>query len=79
MANQPWFKKGRIGRGLEGFKSSPERIALPFKVISQAYNGHTSWYLADSQGYKLVQMTLRGNSKQRRQQARAIERYLNEA
>lgn len=73
MARQPWFKKGRIGRGLEALKGSPERIDTPFKVSGD----YGYWYLTDSKGYKLVQLALKGNSKQRRQQRRAIERYLN--
>ena len=66
----PWWKQGRIGRCLESLQASEED---GFRIIKRDYG----WLLVERDGKSYVHLTLRGNSKQRRQQIRAILRYIN--
>lgn len=65
-----WWKRGRIGRGLESLRVSEED---GFRIIKRDYG----WLLVERDGKSYIHLTLRGNSKQRRQQIRAILRYIN--
>lgn len=63
-----WWLKGRIGSLLEGL---PEEGSGPFYITGR-YN-----HVRGAKGQGYVGLCLRGNSKQRRQQRRAVLRYLN--
>lgn len=63
---KPWWKQGRIGGILTAMRED--------EVSVQAID-RTGWILIiPGRGY--IHLTLRGNSKQRRQQRRAVLRYI---
>lgn len=64
-----WFEKGRTGELLRGIRDSDDG---PFKV---ARNGSVGFVAGKR--YNYIGLTLRGTSRDRRQQARILERWLN--
>lgn len=72
-----WFRARRMGRMTRDLIENGED--KPFYIRStEGHLGVTYYYLCD-QRRTLVNLCLRGNSKQRRQQRRALLRYLNGA
>lgn len=71
--------KGRIQKHLDAIRScnKPPYTVKEKLIVRQGLGEWKVCHIRDVHGYYYISLCLRGNSKQRRQQRRAAERYLN--